>query len=218
MRRQWLHAAPRELCGYRRGLAVVSGFRPYRFTAEVYHRLVESGAFGDKSSMFLLKGQLVEKVSDMTKGRKHVFAHNRIGRILSRVIPDGYFVEQEQPVDLGKDSVPEPDLKVVRGDDEDYLERDPVAGEVPIVVEVADSSLPDDSGEMLRIYAAALIPVYWIVNIPNRRIDVYSRPISRSELSRYEEWQSFGIGDMVPVMIEGVEVGKIAVKDVLPRS
>jgi len=193
------------------------GFRPYRITSEVYHRLVESGVFGDKSPVFLLKGQLVEKVSDMTKGRKHVFVHNRIDRILSGVIPEGYFVEQEQPVDLGLETVPEPDLKVVRGLDEDYLERDPAAEDVPFVVEVADSSLHDDAGEMLRLYAAALIPIYWIVNIPNRRIDVYSRPVSLPGASRYEDVRYFGPDEMVPVIIDGVEVGMIAVKDILPR-
>ena len=194
-----------------------SGFRPYRITSAMYQRIVASGAFGDKSPVFLLKGQLVEKASDMTKGRKHIFAHNRLDRLLSGVIPGGYFVEQDQPVDLGQDNVPEPDLKVVRGEDDDYLDRDPCAGDVPLVVEVADSSLRDDTGEMLGLYASALIPVYWIVNIPNRRIDVYSRPISRPEASRYEDFRCFGPDESVPVIIDGVEVGMIAVKDILPR-
>ena len=193
-----------------------SGFRPYRINTDVYQRIVESGAFGDKSSVFLWKGQLVEKVSDRTKGRPHVSAQNRLYRILSRLVPATYFVEQDQPLDLELDSVPEPDLKVVRGREEDYRDHDPSAREVPLVVEVADSSLSDDTGEMLREYARGGIAIYWVVNIPNQRIDVYSRPAGPAERPRFESCQSFGPEDEVPVILDGREVGKIAVKDVLP--
>ena len=196
--------------------ASAPGFRPYRINTKVYQRIVASGAFGDKSRVFLWKGLLVEKVSDMTKGRPHVFAHTKLSRILSGLVPVDYFVEQDQPLDLGIDSVPEPDLKVVRGREEDYRDHDPSAREVPLVVEVADSSLSDDTGEMLREYARGGIAIYWVVNIPNQRIDVYSRPAGPAERPRFESCQSFGPEDEVPVILDGREVGKIAVKDVLP--
>jgi Uma2 family endonuclease len=186
--------------------------RPYRWTVDVYHRLVASGVFGDKSSIFLWKGQLVEKVSDMTKGRPHVYAVNKLDRLLGTIVPEGWFVEQDQPMEVGADSVPEPDLKVVRGSVDDYADRTPNAWDVPLVVEVADSSLGDDSGEMLRAYAGSSIPCYWLVNIPKRRIEVYRRP----EGGRYAEQQVYGPDDEVPVVLDGREVGRIGVRDVLP--
>ena len=192
-----------------------AGFRPYRINTGLYQRMVATGAFGEKSHVFLWKGHLVEKISDRTKGRPHVSALNRLYRTLSGLVPTEYFVEQEQPLDLGLDSVPEPDLKVVRGRDENYRDRDPFARDVPLVAEVADSSLSDDTGEMLREYAAALIPVYWIVNIPLQRIDVHTRPTGPIERPRFESCQSFGPDDVVPVVLDGREVGRVPVKHIL---
>jgi len=195
-----------------------TGLRRYRIDLERYQRMVESGVFGDKSPVFLWKGELVEKVADMTKGRAHVFTLNRLARILPGRIPGGYFVEQDQPIDLGGDSVPEPDIKVVRGSDAGFLDRTPEARDVPLIAEVADSSLEDDTGVMLRAYAAALVPVYWVVNLPSRRLEVYSRPAREpfGGMPVYLDCQYYELGDEVPVILDGLEVGRIAVREMLP--
>jgi Uma2 family endonuclease len=56
------------------------------------------------------------------------------------------------------------------------------------------------------------VPVYWIVNRVDRQIEVYSGPSSAGYSSRVD----FRDGQNVPVVTEGVEVGRIAVADVLP--
>jgi len=200
------HAAP----------ATTSGLRPIRITVEIYERMAAAGVFGDKSSVFLWKGQLVEKVSDMTKGRPHVTALNDLDRLLGDLVRGrGFFVEQDQPIALGGESEPEPDLKCVRGSNRDYVERTPTAHDCPLVVEVSDSSLADDTGEMLQAYAAAMVPVYWVVNIPRRRVDVYTGPSGPVPAPSYASHESFGPGENVPVLLDGREVGRVAVSDVL---
>jgi len=193
-----------------------SEFRPYRITVDVYDRIAASGALGDKSRVFLWDGLLVQKVSDMTKGHSHVFALNRLARIIPSLVPAGYYSEQDQPIELGNARVPEPDLKVVRGADTDFRARTPTASDCPLVAEVSDSSLADDTGEMLQAYAAAMIPVYWVVNLPNRRIDVYTVPSGPTAAPSYADCQSFGPGEQVPVVLDGREVGRIAVDEILP--
>jgi Uma2 family endonuclease len=189
------------------------GFRPYRMNVDTYNRLVASGVLGDKSPIFLWKGRLVQK---MTKARPHITVQVKLVRILSQIVPHGWYVEQDQPLELGDDSVPEPDLKIVRGDPDDFRNRNPGAMDVPLVMEVCDSSLRSDSREMLFRYAAASIPTYWIVNIPNGRIDVYTQPSGPAEQPAYAKCQSHGPETSVPVIVDGREVGRIAVKDVLP--
>jgi hypothetical protein len=198
--------------------APASGLRPYRMTVEVYERIAASGALGDKSPVFLWKGQLVEKVSDMTKGRPHVTAVNILGRLLGDLVRDrGYFVEQDQPIAFGGDNEPEPDLKCVRGTIQEYAGRTPSAEDCPLIVEVADASLADDTGEMLRAYAAALVSEYWVVNIPGRRVEVYTGPGRRAPDGSpgYASCRQYGPDDEVPVILDGHEVGRIAVHDVL---
>lgn len=194
------------------------GFRPYQMTVDVYERIADSGALGSKSKIILMKGQLVEKVSDMTKGRPHVTSLNRLIEGLRVVVEgNGYFAEQDQPIALpGIKSEPEPDAKCVRGSMEDYGKRTPTATDCPLVAEVSDSSLDDDLGEMLELYAAASIPVYWVVNIPSNRIDVYTGPTGPIETPTYLEQRSYGPGETVPVVLDGREVGRIVAGDVLP--
>jgi Uma2 family endonuclease len=80
------------------------------------------------------------------------------------------------------DSVPEPDLAWLRR--KRYRTERPTPGDVLLVVEVADSSLPKDRGVKARLYAEAGIADYWIVNIPERTIEVYRDPHAGSYRSR----------------------------------
>ena len=45
------------------------------------------------------------------------------------------------------------------------------------IIEVAESSLPYDRGRKLRLYARCAVPECWVVNIPERCVEVYSRPL-----------------------------------------
>ena len=74
---------------------------------------------------------------------------------------------------------------IVRGQPRDYLGRSRTARDVAIVVEVADSSVPQDSVTKLRAYAADGVPVYWVANLPDRRIFVYTDPSGPVERPDY---------------------------------
>lgn len=191
------------------------GLLPYRISTETYLRIADSGALETAPGVILWDGQIVQKIVDLTKNRPRVTASNQLDNLLGKVVGEGYFVEQEQPITLGRDRVPEPDLKCVRGTPRDYLEQNPTPENVPLIVEVADSSPALDQGEMLRAYAEASIPVYWIVNIPLGRIDFYSGPTGPSTSPTYREQRSDSPGEHVPVILEGREVGRIAVADIL---
>ena len=44
------------------------------------------------------------------------------------------------------------------------------------MVEVAEKSLTFDRTEKLNTYAGGGIPVYWIINLVDRQVEVYSGP------------------------------------------
>src|SRR5512135_773649 len=142
--------------------------RPWPLTVDRYLRMIEVGILTPKDRVWLWKGRLVEK---MTKGRPHTVAMTRLHHALIPLAAGTGYVEQEAPMRLlhRNDTLPEPDLKVVRGRPEDYAAT-PTARDVPLVIEVADSSLADDRGEVLELYAAEAIPVYWIANAVDRQI------------------------------------------------
>ncbi|MFV2068352.1 MAG: Uma2 family endonuclease [Pirellulales bacterium] len=72
------------------------------------------------------------------------------------------------------ESAPEPDLVWVER--KDYSARHPGPEDVLLLVEVADTSLDQDRGEKLRLYAEAGIDDYWIIDLVDRCIEVYRGP------------------------------------------
>jgi hypothetical protein len=189
---------------------------PWRLTVDRYTRMAEAGILTEKDRVILWKGQIVEK---MTKGRPHVVTESRLNRALLRVVPAGWYVEHEAPMSLTQrnDTLPEPDFKVVRGRMEDYS-KTPTTRDVPLVIEVADSSLPDDRTEVLDLYGAESIPIYWIANIPDRWIEVYTLPTGQAAPAGYGACAIFHPGDEVPVVLDGVEVGRIAMVEIFPEQ
>ena len=123
----------------------------------------------------------------------------------------GFYVDAQEPITTG-DSEPEPDVAIVRGRREDYKDKQPQATNVAVVAEVAARTLTRDRNFKKGIYARAGIPFYWIVNLTDRQIEVYSRP----QQSDYTQRQIIAEEGELPVVIDGCEVGRIAVKEILP--
>ena len=84
------------------------------------------------------------------------------------------------------------------------------------MVEVADSSLELDRGTKQRIYARARIPVYWIVNLIDRQVEVYTIPTGVGARAKYRDCQIFSGDDEAPVVLGGQETGRIPVRELLP--
>ncbi len=84
-----------------------------------------------------------------------------------------------------------------------------------LVVEVSDSSLRRDRRFKKAIYAKALIPVYWIVNLIDRQVEVYSQPTGPVEQPDYGDHQDYAETEEVPLVIDGREIASISVREVL---
>jgi Uma2 family endonuclease len=113
------------------------------------------------------------------------------------------------------DSEPEPDTTIVRGDEGLYRMRHPGPEDTAVAIEVSSSSLGRDRNDKARIYARAGIPVYWIVNVVDRVIEVFTQPSGPSGTPAYAKSDVFAVGSDVPLVIDGDTVGTIAVADVM---
>ena len=94
--------------------------------------------------------------------------------------------------------------------------RDATAADCCLVVEVADRSLAGDRGKKLAGYARAGIPVYWLVNLPEARLEVYTSPGGPPEKPDYDKRCDHVASEEVPLVIEGREVARLSVRDLLP--
>jgi len=181
----------------------------YLLTVWQFDQMIEDGLIAEDDPVELIEGLLVTK---MSRKRPHSVAGKKGLRVLSRIIPGGWHVAKEDPIVASDWSKPEPDLAIVRGLGEDHLERDVMAADVPLVIEIAESGLSLDRTDQARVYSLSGIPAYWIVNLVDLQVEVYTDPSPGG----YQSSQVLTPGQHVPVVIDGSEVNRIAVADILP--
>jgi Uma2 family endonuclease len=183
-----------------------------RFTVDEYHRMIDAGVFGGDERFELLEGWIVAK---LTRKPPHDATIELLTDVLRDRLPAGWRVRVQSAITTA-DSEPEPDLAVVRGGPRDYLKRHPGPADLAMVVEVADSSLADDRSLEARLYARAGIPAYWIVNLVDLRVEVYTDPTGLVASPSYRSERAYGVGDAVPLIVEGREVARIDALEFLP--
>jgi len=183
-----------------------------RFSVARYQRMIETGILTPEDKVELLENYVVLK---MPRNPLHDSTLQRLLRPVLRSLPPAWDLRIQSAITL-PDSQPEPDFAVVRGSAADYDNRHPAAADVGMVIEVADSSLLRDQRDKTRIYSRSNIPCYWIVNLVDRRLEVYSQPSGPNPIPAYGSFQMFQPGDAIALVLDGNTVGAIAVIDLLP--
>jgi len=181
-----------------------------KFTLDEYHKLIEHGVFMDGEPYELLEGNLVHK---MSRGTPHDVSLDLLEEALSRVLPPPWYPRSQKALTLAE-SEPEPDVAVVPGPRRRYGSAHPTPAEARLVIEVSDSSLLIDRHDKGSIYARAGIPVYWVVNVVDKLIEVYTLPSGLDETAAYTKRDDYPVGTTVPVVLDGNAVGSIAVSEV----
>ncbi len=172
---------------------------PARFSVEEFMGMADAGAFDD----FAGKIELVEGVIvRMSPAQSEHFWYQRQLFVKLHALfgedRDGWIVGQEPTVRIGKITVRDPDIAIL---------RPPIVGKrtifeaqnVLLVAEVSDSSLGKDRGSKRLGYAKAMIPNYWIVDIKGRRVEVMSRP----QKGKYQDDVFVSFGE--PIAVPGTD-------------
>jgi Uma2 family endonuclease len=168
-----------------------------RWTIAEFERLIDAGFLREGGPEFLWNGKIL---TPMSEHPPHILALDALfERLLLRLGSVDWSIRQDHPLDLREHYQPQPDIVVARGPRRDYAARQPRPEDVALLVEVADSSYPLDSGVMLREYAAARIPLYWIVNLGARRVEVYRNPRGAGDDATYDAPLLYNLVDEVPL-------------------
>lgn len=184
-----------------------------RFTVNEYHQMIQAGILTEDEPVELLEGWVALK---MPRNPQHDATVHVANQAVTRALPLGWETRLQSAITT-LDSEPEPDLTVVRGTARDYMSHHPGPSEVGLLIEVADSSLENDRTEKGRIYARAAIPVYWIINLRARQIEVYTDPTEPVRQPGYGSRRDFGAADVVPLELAGQQVGYIPASELLPQ-
>jgi Uma2 family endonuclease len=188
----------------------------HRITVEEYHRMIDAGVFGPEPRLELLEGVIVDK---MTKKPPHVLATDLLDEVLHQLLPSGcgYCVSMGNPVIIeDRDGELEPDAMVLRGSLRDYAGRRRTSANAAVFIEVADTSYDYDRNDKWVTYAAARVPIYWILDLNGRRLEVHTEPTGEGEAAAYARTQFYGPDDEVPLVLDGREVARFFVREILP--
>jgi Uma2 family endonuclease len=160
-----------------------------RWTRAEYERAEAAGVF-DQQHIELVEGELIDK---MPKKRPHAATAALLYGWLVRFFGDRR-VNHETPVDVAPadnpTSQPEPDLFVSKteyAESERFWSVTPQPGDLDLVVEISDTSLPFDLTTKASLYARAGIVEYWVVDVIGRRLIVHRDP----EGGQYGSVQSY---------------------------
>lgn len=186
-------------------------------TVDQYHDLIDRGTLPDDMSTELIDGLLVQKdrskagENPMTVGDRHRMAVLRLQRLLPQFEAFGCFLQAQQPITLPPDNEPEPDISVIRGTIDDYAQRKPSAADIISVLEVADSSLNRDLNTKLRVYAAAGIAEYLVIDLQNDLVVVHRQPQGET----YTEIKNLRRGDVLQLSAGATNHVDIAVSQLI---
>ena len=186
----------------------------HRITVEEYHRIVDSGVFGPEPRVELLEGVIVKK---MTKKPPHNIAYDLL-EASSCIACRGAAISVsmgEADDDRGPRRRAEPGAgasglpaMVLRGEIRDYAGRRRTPAEAALLAEVSHTSYDYDRYAKWVTYAAARVPVYWIIDLNRRQLEVHTEPTGEGEAAVYARTQIFGPDDEVPLILDGREVGR----------
>ena len=185
-----------------------------RWTRLEYDRLIEAEFFRPDDRIELLAGHMVVKEPQYSP---HAAGIARVERALQAAFGPRWWVRVQMPLALDVESEPEPDLSVAPGEPDDYLAAHPSTA--VLVVEVALSRLRFDRNRKGSLYARARITDYWIVNLPDRRLEVYRDPTPDTAAPlgwRYGSTVTLSSEEHVSPL--AMPAASIAVRALLPRA
>lgn len=182
-----------------------------RFSVEQYHEMIAAGMLTEDDNVELLEGWITPM---MSKGPAHELAIEMLDEELRALLPRGMRVRIQSAMTT-IDSEPEPDFLIAKCPPNQRLGRHPMPADIAMIVEVAESSIGRDRSKC-RLYARAEIPVYWILNLNARQLEVYTQPSGPSDSPGYAQQTVYRAGNEAPLMIDGQPLGVIKIDAILP--
>ena len=148
----------------------------YRVDVQEYLRMGEAGVFGPDTRLELIEGEIIEMAPI---GSPHAGTVIVLTRLFIELAGNKAMVSVQNPLTVGKRSVPQPDLALLKPRADSYRRSHPTANDVLLVVEVADTSLAFDTGTKVPLYAKAGIVEAWVVDLEDHVIRVFRDPSAK---------------------------------------
>ena len=160
---------------------------------EEYYKMAEAGILKPTDRVELIHGEII-KMSPVSS--KHAGLVKKLNKILNKALGDDFIIGVQDPVKIDNENEPEPDLSILKFRQDSYTGEHPKAEEVLCIIEVSGSSYDYDTNIKSLLYASAKIETYWVIDIDNKRVEVFSNPKD----GRYRKKEEYERGDQIELL------------------
>ena len=144
-----------------------------RFTVAEYARMVTAGILSEDDRVELIDGEVCV-MSPI--GPLHAAMVDRLTRLLVLQCAQEAIARVQSSIQLNDYTEPQPDFAVLQPRDDFYAHAHPLAADVLLVIEVADTSITYDREEKLPRYALSGIPEVWLIDLNQQVVEQYTQP------------------------------------------
>ncbi len=186
----------------------------HRFTAEEYRAMGDAGVLGEDDRVELVDGEIVDMAPI---GSRHLSCVVSLTHLLVELSRGRYFVSVQNPVLLAEHDEPQPDLSLLKERPDPESSGPPGPENILVVVEVSDTTLSYDKNVKLPLYARAVMPEAWIVDLQGRKVEVYADPGGPGrDAEGYRVFRSYGVyGPGESIVSETIDGLSFSVEEVL---
>lgn len=169
-----------------------------KWTVDDYHRMVDAGILDDRQ-VELLNGEIIEMSPE---GTSHASLSSNGADYLRELLGKQVKVREGKPITLAEQSEPESDIAVVQPLEDEYFVHHPYPENIFWLIEFSNSSLEKDLEVKRRVYAAADIPEYWVVNLRQMELVIFRSP----QAGDYQTVSTLTSGTIQPIAFPIVDV------------
>jgi Uma2 family endonuclease len=169
----------------------------HKWSVEEYHLMIESGLLTGKS-VELLNGEIVEMSPER---EEHSYTNDDVAELLREKLRGLAKIRESHPITLDN-SEPEPDIAIVRLPKTIYAQRHPYPQDIYWIIEVSNATLSKDLIEKNTIYATNGIVEYWVIDLVNKKLIVYTDP----EGNNYQKVTEHTTGSISPLAFPNLEI------------
>jgi Uma2 family endonuclease len=148
----------------------------HKLSIEDYHRMGRAGILREDSRIELIEGELIDMAPI---GSLHASVVSTLSMLFARQVGELAIVSTQNPVSLPPDNEPQPDITLLKPRPDRYRNALPLAADVLLIIEVADTTVEYDREIKLPLYAQHGIPEVWLVDLQGGILEIYLEPGSK---------------------------------------
>jgi Uma2 family endonuclease len=154
-------------------VSAIHNLRRHRLTVSDYHKMGETGILRESDRVELIEGEIFDMVPI---GPQHAGMVGLLIQTLTPKVTGKAIINAQNPVILDEYSEPQPDILVLRPRQDFYRDTHPTAAGVILLIEICDTTVSTDRSLKMPLYAQHKIPEVWLIDLPNRCVELYRNP------------------------------------------